>query len=226
MRDCSCDDRRVLGVSFAGRESNERRPRRCSRQRVLRSAVCQSRANSTSSRFSSSCMRSAAYNARCGWSSCATGAPNARDAIAGALHDVTVIPAHRIDHQLQRRIDNRARFSDRDPVQARSILDVGEQRRDRLALAFEIFRGRRLVIESANHPISSTAPALQALCRTLRKSVCRGLSAPHSDKDSRVPPQSPQNFLPAGFQFWQFEQRNRFLPGKTGLVISPAPWRD
>ncbi len=32
------------------------------------------------------------------------------DAIAGALHDVAVVAMDRVDHQLERRIDNRARF--------------------------------------------------------------------------------------------------------------------
>ena len=32
------------------------------------------------------------------------------DAIAGGLHDVAVVAAHRIDHQFQRRVDDRAGF--------------------------------------------------------------------------------------------------------------------
>ena len=43
------------------------------------------------------------------------------DAITSRLHDVAVIPPHRVDHQLQRRIDDRALLRDRDPAQVRSI---------------------------------------------------------------------------------------------------------
>ena len=64
------------------------------------------------------------------------------DSVAGALHDVAVVAPHRIDHQLQRRIDNRARFFGIEVLfELGRALDIGEQRGDGLALAFEIFRG-------------------------------------------------------------------------------------
>ena len=60
------------------------------------------------------------------------------DSIAGGLHDVTVVATGRVDHELQRRVDNRARLLRIEVLhQLRGALDVGEQRRDRLALAFE-----------------------------------------------------------------------------------------
>ena len=60
------------------------------------------------------------------------------DAVAGALHDVAVVAADRVDHQLQCGIDDRARFFGVEVLlQLRRTLDVGEQRRDHLALAFE-----------------------------------------------------------------------------------------
>ena len=69
-------------------------------------------------------------------------AEQCEDAIAGALHDVAVIAPHRVDHQLERRIDNRARlFGIEVLLQLGRSLDIRKQRRDRLALAFEIFRG-------------------------------------------------------------------------------------
>jgi hypothetical protein len=67
------------------------------------------------------------------------------DTIAGRLHDVAVVTIDRIDHQLQCRIDDRARFFGVEILlQLGRSLDVCEQRRDRLALAFEAFSGRRL----------------------------------------------------------------------------------
>ena len=58
------------------------------------------------------------------------------DPVAGGLHDVAVVAMHRVDHQLQRRIDDRARFFGVEVLlQLGRALDVGEQRRDRLALA-------------------------------------------------------------------------------------------
>ena len=60
------------------------------------------------------------------------------DAVAGRLHDVAVVAMDRIDHQLQRRIDNRARlFGIEVAHQFGRTLDVGEQRGDRLALALD-----------------------------------------------------------------------------------------
>ena len=72
------------------------------------------------------------------------------DAVAGRLHDVAVVAMDRVDHQLQRGVDNRARLFGIEVLhQLGRALDVGEQRRDRLALALEIFRrGRRRRLES------------------------------------------------------------------------------
>ena len=60
------------------------------------------------------------------------------DAVAGGLHDVAVVAMDRVHHQLERRIDDRARLLGIEVLhQLRRALDVGEQRRDRLALAVE-----------------------------------------------------------------------------------------
>ncbi|MGB6552883.1 MAG: hypothetical protein WBE78_05280 [Candidatus Binataceae bacterium] len=65
------------------------------------------------------------------------------DAVASALHDVAFISPYRVDHQLQSRIDDRARlFRVEILLQLRRTLDVGEQRRDGLALAIGNFAGR------------------------------------------------------------------------------------
>ena len=37
-------------------------------------------------------------------------AEQSEDAVASRLHDVTVVAAHGVDHQPERRIDDRARF--------------------------------------------------------------------------------------------------------------------
>src|SRR5713101_6467645 len=58
------------------------------------------------------------------------------DAIAGRLHDVTVVAMRRVDHQLQRGVDNRASlFRIEVAHQLGRTLDIREQRRHRLALA-------------------------------------------------------------------------------------------
>ncbi len=57
------------------------------------------------------------------------------DTVTGRLGRVTAITLDRVDHDLQCRIDNRACLF--------GVLDVGEQRGDRLALAF----GRRRVVK-------------------------------------------------------------------------------
>ena len=67
------------------------------------------------------------------------------DAVAGRLHDVPVVAMDRVDHQLQRRIDNRARlFRVEVAHQFGRTLDVGEQRGDGLALAFHRLRAIQL----------------------------------------------------------------------------------
>jgi len=65
-------------------------------------------------------------------------AKQGEDAVAGRLYDVTVIAMHRIDHQLERGIDDDARLFGVELLhQLGRTLDVGEQRRDRLALAVD-----------------------------------------------------------------------------------------
>ncbi len=70
--------------------------------------------------------------------------------VAGRLHDVAVVATHRVDHQLQCRVNNRARFLGVEILlQLGRALDVREQRRDNLALAFGDGR-RRFVEQNAN----------------------------------------------------------------------------
>ena len=72
-------------------------------------------------------------------------AEDREDAVAGALHDVAVVAADRVDHQAQCRIDDCAGLLGVEVLlQLGRALDVGEQRSDRLALAFEVFRGGRV----------------------------------------------------------------------------------
>jgi hypothetical protein len=66
------------------------------------------------------------------------GAEQREDPIAGGLHNVAVIAMDRVDHELQGRIDNAARLLGVEVLhQLHRALDVGKQRRDRLALAIE-----------------------------------------------------------------------------------------
>jgi hypothetical protein len=64
------------------------------------------------------------------------------DAVAGGLHDIAVVVTDRLDHQLQGWIYNRAGLLRIEFLhQLSGALDVGEQRGDRFALAFETFGG-------------------------------------------------------------------------------------
>src|SRR5215469_5786469 len=69
-------------------------------------------------------------------------AEECEDAVAGILH-VAIVTTCRIDHYFQRRVDDCARFLRVEvPLEFGRALDVGEQRGDRLALAFQILRSR------------------------------------------------------------------------------------
>jgi len=64
------------------------------------------------------------------------------DAVTGRLHDVPVVAMDSVDHQLKRRVDDRPRLLRVEVLhQLRRALDVGEQRRHRLALTLERRRG-------------------------------------------------------------------------------------
>ena len=61
-----------------------------------------------------------------------------KDAVAGGLHHVTVVAPHRLDHQLEGRVDNRPRLLWVEVFhQLGRALDVRKQRRHRLALTVE-----------------------------------------------------------------------------------------
>jgi hypothetical protein len=63
-------------------------------------------------------------------------AEQSEDAITGGLHDVAVVATHCVDHKPERRIDDRAGILGIEVLlKFGGALDVGEQRRDRLALA-------------------------------------------------------------------------------------------
>ena len=74
---------------------------------------------------------------------CDRRAEQREDAVAGRLHDIAVIAPDGVDHEFQRWIDDRARFFGVEiRHQLGRALDVGEKRRDGLALAGEGFTGR------------------------------------------------------------------------------------
>src|SRR5262245_45107703 len=59
-----------------------------------------------------------------------------KDTVAGRLNDVTIIATHRIDHQLENRVDDGARFLGiQILLKACGVYDVDEERRDEFALA-------------------------------------------------------------------------------------------
>jgi len=62
--------------------------------------------------------------------------PVPENAVSGRLDNVTVVAMDSVDHELERRVDNRSRlFGIEFLHQIHRSLDVGEQRRHRLALA-------------------------------------------------------------------------------------------
>ena len=68
-------------------------------------------------------------------------AEQSEDAVAGRLRNVAAVAMHRRHHQLQHRVDDRARLLGIEIAhQLRRALDVGEQRGDRLALALQALR--------------------------------------------------------------------------------------
>jgi hypothetical protein len=73
------------------------------------------------------------------------------DAVAGRLHDIAVVVMGCVDHQLQRRVEDRASFFGVNVLhQIHRALDVGKQRCDRLALAFYQRRSIQLFWSDAN----------------------------------------------------------------------------
>jgi hypothetical protein len=65
-------------------------------------------------------------------------AEQGEDSVASRLRDVTLVVVHGIDHELERRIDDTAGLFGIDALdQLHRTFDVGEERGDRLALAFE-----------------------------------------------------------------------------------------
>ena len=67
-------------------------------------------------------------------------AEQGEDPVAGALHDVPVVAASGVDHQLERGIDDRPRlFGIEILLELGRSLDVGEQCGNRLALSLDIF---------------------------------------------------------------------------------------
>src|SRR6266851_4024498 len=65
-------------------------------------------------------------------------AEQSENAVASGLHDVTVVAMRRVDHQLERRINDGARLLGVEVAhQLGRTLDVREQRRDRLALTLQ-----------------------------------------------------------------------------------------
>jgi hypothetical protein len=72
-------------------------------------------------------------------------AEQGEDAVAGRLNDVAVVAMRCVDHQLQCRVDNRARLLRVEVLhQLGRAFDVREQRRHRLALAVDHRRSIRL----------------------------------------------------------------------------------
>src|SRR5260370_42449510 len=83
-------------------------------------------------------------------------AEHREDAIAGGLHDVTIVAADRVDHQFERGIDNRARFFGIEVLlQLSRAFDIREQRSDSSCAHPRDFRQwASQLLESVHHWIS------------------------------------------------------------------------
>ncbi len=93
-------------------------------------------------------------------------AEQCEDAVAGGLHDVAVVAMHRVDHQLQRRVDNRACLLRVEVLlQLGRAFNIRKQCSDRLALTIERFGRSRLVYSDWN-----TLRARSIRCRGRDKS--------------------------------------------------------
>jgi len=74
------------------------------------------------------------------------GPEDGENAVPGRLHDITALSVDGFDHQLECGIDNGSRLLRVQVLhdELHRALDIGEQRRDHLALAIKIFRRRYL----------------------------------------------------------------------------------
>jgi len=139
---------------------------------------------------------------------------NGEYSVAGALPDITIVAIHRVDHQLEHRIDNRTRiFRIEIFLKLGRAFDIREQRRDRLALAFKVSDAELSAKRIGAEPDCFAAGAVntaRAAPQSPRNRFPVGLSAPHlGQRFASGASQSPQNFLAAGFSISHFEQRTR-----------------
>ena len=90
-------------------------------------------------RFTSSCIRSAAYSALRMVLVGHRSAEQCENAVAGRLRNISAVAMHRRHHKMQYRVDDRARLLGIEIAhQLGRSLDVGEQRRHRFALTIGI----------------------------------------------------------------------------------------
>jgi hypothetical protein len=138
---------------------------------------------------------------------------------------VAVVTLDGLDHQFQRRIDNRSRFLGVEVLlQLGRSLDVRKQRRDRLALAFCRLRNTRLfgrtriwgTVDPASGKwkvVEAAFPA-SAVPQSSQNADDGAFSAPHfGQRPDRGPPQAAQNFLPVVLSVPHLVQR----------IDSPSP---
>ena len=138
-------------------------------------------------------------------------AEQSEDAVARRLNHVTVVAAHRVDHQPERGIDDGSRFFRIEILpKARGVDDVDEERGDELALAFrhEGFDRRRARRRFLRCAAAGLAVAARAAPHWLQKREPARLSWPQElHLIGNAVPQALQNFAVSGLSASQLEHR-------------------
>ena len=127
-------------------------------------------------------------------------AEQGENSVTGRLRNVAAVAMHRLHHQMQHRVDDRARLLGIEIAhQLGRALDVGEQRRDRLALAV----GRLRIRHGLTHSDRRCGTYLRW---GKRRGHCPqnlkpgGFSNRHLEQISASElVHCPQNFIPSGF---------------------------
>jgi hypothetical protein len=147
------------------------------------------------------------------------------DAVASGLHDVAIVAAHRLDHQLQRRVDNRAHLLGVEFFhQLGRALDIRKQGGDGLALPFwHLVCFERSTFgrssESRGDCDASLETALNGVPHSAQNLEPGGLSNPHfAQMLLNAAPHSTQNLAEAGFSDLQLGHCIR-SPTKAGRLF-------
>jgi len=213
MRDSWYGDGRVFGVPAAGGDRSDNDLTRVHTDAALQRVTARRRPAASSMRATGPASEGGVERALRMILVGDGRAEQREDTIASRLHDVAVVSMNGVDHQLERRIDDRARFSgSRSRSSSVDPLMSANSAGDRLALALErsIARvhnsnGRRCVLGWARARRSGSQRGRRNRRRILILAYSRSRI---SGIEAVSPlPHCEQNFLPAAFSVPQFVQR-------------------